>query len=182
MSQKELQRAAVIFILREGGPGVCQSRSTARSNASACQTTQSRYRQGGEAALAHARGRPSHRRLPQRVRDRILHLARTTYAGFNDHHLGEKLVEKESFSLGLETLRRLLRSAGIGSSTASESWLYFNVGVGRFLVASVNPAAAKTGLRLYQSAVPFRRSGPEVPRCGPSKAGSSASDSFRPWR
>jgi hypothetical protein len=36
-----------------------------------------------------------HRRLPQRVRDRILHLARTTYAGFNDHHLCEKLVEKE---------------------------------------------------------------------------------------
>jgi hypothetical protein len=50
------------------------------------------------------------------VRDRILHLARTTYAGFNDHHLCEKLVEKEGLSLGRETLRRLLRSAGIGSS------------------------------------------------------------------
>jgi hypothetical protein len=49
------------------------------------------------------------------VRDRILHLARTTYAGFNDHHLCEKLVEKEGFSLGRETLRRLLRSAGIAS-------------------------------------------------------------------
>jgi hypothetical protein len=44
-----------------------------------------------------------------------LQLARTTYAGFNDHHLCEKLVEKEGFSLGRETLRRLLRSAGIGS-------------------------------------------------------------------
>ncbi len=75
----------------------------------------SRLRQAGEAALAHAsRGRPSHRRLPDRVRDRILQLARTTYAGFNDHHLCEKLVEKEGFSLGRETLRRLLRSAGIG--------------------------------------------------------------------
>jgi transposase len=71
---------------------------------------------GGEAALAHAsRGRPSHRRLPQRVRDRILQLARTTYAGFNDHHLCEKLVEQEGLSLGRETLRRLLRSAGIRS-------------------------------------------------------------------
>jgi hypothetical protein len=66
--------------------------------------------------LAYAsRGRPSHRRLPQRMRDRILHLARTTFAGFNDHHLCEKLVEKEGFSLGRETLRRLLRSTGIGS-------------------------------------------------------------------
>jgi hypothetical protein len=46
------------------------------------------------------------------VRDRIPHLARTTYAGFNDHHLCEKLVEKEGFCLGRETLRRLLRSSG----------------------------------------------------------------------
>jgi hypothetical protein len=49
------------------------------------------------------------------VRECILQLARTTYAGFNDHHLCEKLVEKEGLSLGRETLRRLLRSAGIGS-------------------------------------------------------------------
>jgi hypothetical protein len=85
LSQKELQRVAVISSCVKG-------------------------------ALAHAsRGRPSHRRLPQRVRDRILQLARTTYAGFNDHHLCEKLVEKEGLSLGRETLRRLLRSAGIGS-------------------------------------------------------------------
>src|SRR5262249_54851367 len=51
-----------------------------------------RYRQGSAAALAHAsRGRPSPRRLPQRTRDRILQLARSRYAGFNDHHLHEKL-------------------------------------------------------------------------------------------
>jgi hypothetical protein len=49
------------------------------------------------------------------MRDRILHLARTTYAGFNDHHLCEKLAGKENLLLGRETLRRLLRSAGIGS-------------------------------------------------------------------
>jgi len=49
------------------------------------------------------------------VRARILHLARTRYTGFNDHHLCEKLREVEGLSLGRETLRRLLRSAGIGS-------------------------------------------------------------------
>jgi len=75
-----------------------------------------RYRQGSAAALAHAsRGRPSPRRLPERTRVRILDLARTRYAGFNDHHLCEKLREREGLSLGRETLRRLLRSAGIGS-------------------------------------------------------------------
>ncbi len=70
-----------------------------------------------KAVLAHAScGRASSRRLPDRVRDRILHLARTTYAGFNDHRLCEKLIGKEGVSIGRETLRRLLRSAGIGSS------------------------------------------------------------------
>ena len=37
----------------------------------------------------------------------ILHWARTTYAGFNDLHLCEKLGELEGFSFGRETLRRI---------------------------------------------------------------------------
>jgi transposase len=76
----------------------------------------SRYRQGSAAALAHvSRGRPSHRRIPESTRNRILALARSRYAGFNDHHLHDKLVENEGFSLSRETLRRLLRASGIGS-------------------------------------------------------------------
>jgi hypothetical protein len=49
------------------------------------------------------------------VRQTALRLARTTYAGFNDHHLCEKLCEVEGFSLSRETLRRVLRQAGLGS-------------------------------------------------------------------
>jgi transposase len=76
----------------------------------------SRYRQGSAAALAHvSRGRPSPRRLSEPLRQRILLLARTRYVGFNDHHLCEKLVEVEGLFLGRETLRRVLRSAGLGS-------------------------------------------------------------------
>src|SRR5713101_7430503 len=46
---------------------------------------------------------------------RVRQLSRCTYAGFNDHHLCEKLVEREGFSLSRETLRRLLRNNGLGS-------------------------------------------------------------------
>ena len=64
-----------------------------------------RLREQGEAALAHAnRGRPSPRRLPIRVRQAVVRLARTTYAGLNDHHLCEKLCEVEGFSLSRETI------------------------------------------------------------------------------
>lgn len=68
----------------------------------------------GDLACA-SRGRPSPRRLPEQVRARILDLARTRYAGFNDHHLCEKLCEVEGLPLGRETLRRLLRSNSLGS-------------------------------------------------------------------
>src|SRR6202158_5624510 len=116
LSQKELQRVAVISSCLKGNLACARAASLLNLTPRHVQRLKSRLRQGGEAALAHAsRGRPSHRRLPQRVRDRILHLARSTYAGFNDHHLCEKLCEVEGFSLGRETLRRLLRSAGIGS-------------------------------------------------------------------
>jgi transposase len=116
LSQKELQRVAVITSCVKGDLACARAASLLKLTPRHVKRLKSRLRQGGEAALAHAsRGRPSPRRLPDRVRDRILRLARTTYAGFNDHHLCEKLVEKEGFSLGRETLRRLLRSAGIGS-------------------------------------------------------------------
>jgi transposase len=75
-----------------------------------------RMGEDGEAALAHvSRGRPSPRRLPDRVRRQVVHLARTTYAGFNDHHLTEKLHEVEGLTLHRETVRQLLRAAGLGS-------------------------------------------------------------------
>jgi hypothetical protein len=55
------------------------------------------------------------RRLPERTRQALLRLARSKYAGFNDHHLAEKFNEVEGFSLSRETLRRLLRKEGLGS-------------------------------------------------------------------
>src|SRR4051812_31535189 len=48
-----------------------------------------------------------------------------------------------------------------GPPAASENWLYFSVGCGRLLAASVNGAAAKAGLRLYHSSVPVSRFVPD---------------------
>jgi transposase len=116
LSQKELQRVAVISQCVQGDLACARAAELLDLSPRQIKRLKSRYRQGSAAALAHAsRGRPSHRRVPQRVRDRIVHLARTRYAGFNDHHLCEKLTEQEGFSLSRETLRRLLRSQGLGS-------------------------------------------------------------------
>jgi transposase len=115
VSQKELQRVAVIASCVKGDLACARAAELLDLTPRQIKRLKARYRQGSAAALAHAsRGRPSHRRLPDAVREQIVGLARTTYAGFNDHHLCEKLVEREGFSLSRETLRRLLRKQGLG--------------------------------------------------------------------
>ena len=116
LSQKELQRVAVISRCVKGELACAGAAELLCLSVRHIKRLKKRLREDGEAALAHAnRGRPSHRRLPDGQRQRILRLARTRYAGFNDHHLCEQLCEVQGFSLSRETLRRLLRSAGLGS-------------------------------------------------------------------
>jgi transposase len=115
LSQKELQRVAVISRCLKGELACARAAGLLGLSVRQIKRLKKRLREDGEAALAHAnRGRPSHRRLPEAVRERIVRLARSTYVGFNDHHLCEKLVEREGFSLSRETLRRLLRQNGLG--------------------------------------------------------------------
>src|ERR1039458_4651316 len=116
LSQKELQRVSVISRCAKGEMACTRAAALLSLSVRQVKRLKKRLREQGEAALAHAnRGRPSPRRLSARVPQSVIRLARTTYAGFNDHHLCEKLCEVEGFSLSRETLRRLLRQAGLGS-------------------------------------------------------------------
>lgn len=116
LSQKELQRVAVISRCVKGEMACASAAELLSLSVRHIKRLKKRWREGGEAALAHAnRGRPSHRRLPDEKRRNILRLARAKYPGFNDHHLAEKLNEVEGLRLSREALRRLLRHAGIGS-------------------------------------------------------------------
>jgi len=74
------------------------------------------YREHGPAALAHGnRGRLPAHALAEATRADVVRLARERYAGLNDAHLTEKLVEVEGLTLGRETVRRILRGAGLSS-------------------------------------------------------------------
>jgi transposase len=75
------------------------------------------YRQRGIAALAHGnRGRSPANRIPDRVRQEILRLAKTTYQDYNDSHFTEELAEQpEPIVVSRATLRRIRRAAGQGS-------------------------------------------------------------------
>jgi len=116
LSQKELQRVSVIGACIKGELACARAAVLLCVSVRQVKRLKKRMREEGEAALAHAnRGRRSPRRLADDAVAQIVQLARGTYAGFNDHHLCEKLVEREGFSLSRESLRRLLRKNGIGS-------------------------------------------------------------------
>jgi len=53
-------------------------------------------------------------RVGDAVRAQVVSLMTTKYAGFNDQHFTEKLGEVENIILGRQTVRRILRGAGLG--------------------------------------------------------------------
>lgn len=72
------------------------------------------YRKEGAAALVHGnRGRPPAHALDPALGQRVITLAQTTYAGCNDTHLSELLVEREGIVLSRHSVRRLRVAAGL---------------------------------------------------------------------
>jgi len=73
-----------------------------------------RYRQEGAGALAHGnRGRRPVNAVDPDLAQRVIELARTTYQGFNRHHLTEMLAEREGICLSRATVDRWLRTARV---------------------------------------------------------------------
>jgi transposase len=74
------------------------------------------YREEGAQALAHGnRGqRPKHA-LDEGVKEQVVELARSKYAGCNQQHLTELLFEREGIELSRSSVRRVLREAGIAT-------------------------------------------------------------------
>lgn len=72
-----------------------------------------RYGREGVAALTHGnRGRRPWHAIDPALAERVVELARTTYAGLNHSHLADLLAEREGIDLERSTIRRLLIRAG----------------------------------------------------------------------
>lgn len=116
MSQRELQRVKVIENAVEGRITVEQASTLLKLSPRQVKRLKKRYQVGSVDWVRHGnRGREKPWRLAAAVRARIVKLAREKYAGFNDSHLAEKLAEVEGIQVSRETVRRVLRRAGIKS-------------------------------------------------------------------
>ena len=72
------------------------------------------FRADGPAGLVHGNhGRSPVHRTPAELRERLVGLATTTYAGVNHAHLAELLAEREGITVADRTLRRILAEAGL---------------------------------------------------------------------
>ena len=113
MSRKELPRAGLVKAALAG-------RITNREGATALHLTvrqfqrlKRRYETGGAPALRHcSRGQPSPRHLPATLCAQIAELLTTTYTGFNDVHLTEKLREVHGLEVCRESVRRIRLGLG----------------------------------------------------------------------
>jgi transposase len=72
------------------------------------------WRAGGDPGLvSRQRGRPSHRRLPDDLRQQLSDLLREKYADFGATLAAEKLAELEQIKISAETVRRLQIELGL---------------------------------------------------------------------
>jgi len=113
MSRKEVPRAGLLKAALAGRLTNAQGGRALGLSVRQFRRLKRRFREQGARGLLHAlRGRPSNRRLAQPAREQIGVLMTTTYAGFNDVHLTEKLREVHHLGVSRSSVRHIRLALG----------------------------------------------------------------------
>src|SRR2546428_8010706 len=113
MSRKEVPRAGLLKAALVGRITNAQGARALRLSVRQFRRLKRRFREGGARGLLHAlRGRPGNRRLAPQAREQIGGLMTTTYAGFNDVHLTEKLREVHQLAVSRSSVRSIRLALG----------------------------------------------------------------------
>lgn len=116
MTRRAQQRLVVLNALERGEVLMAEAAALVGLSVRQLRRLRRAYRRRGAKALVHGnRGRPSSRRISEAIRQRLIRLAQTTYAGVNHRHLTELLAEREDLTLSHPTVHRILRAAGLRS-------------------------------------------------------------------
>ena len=96
LSQREVQRFQVMSLVEAGKMLLKEAAEKIGLSYRQAKRTRKRVKEEGVNGLIHGnRGKPSRRRLDERLRTKILELSRKVYPIFNDQHFTEKLAERE---------------------------------------------------------------------------------------
>jgi transposase len=116
MSERQWRILSLLQRLERGELTVGEVAASLGLSRRQVQRKRKRLAGNGAAGLVHGNaGRCPKHRTTQDVREQVVMLRRGKYDGFNDQHFTEKLAEVEGLVLSRETVRRILREAGLGS-------------------------------------------------------------------
>ena len=114
LRQKDLRRLHVLHKVLEGTMTQKEAAELVSLSERQIRRIVGRIREEGDKGICHrARGKPSHRKLPKKLKDRIIRLYKITYTGFGPTLFTEKLEEREGMSLSRETARAWLKEEGL---------------------------------------------------------------------
>jgi hypothetical protein len=116
MSQRQWKRLDVVERIGQGSLTLAEAAEVLGLCTRQVRRLRRAVERGGASGVVHGNtGRPPAHRIGEVVRQQIIALRRTKYAGFNDHHFTEKLGAVEGVAVSRPSVQRLLRAAGIGS-------------------------------------------------------------------
>jgi transposase len=113
LRQRELKRLHVLHKVLEGTLTQTEAAALVSLTDRQLRRIVKRIRKEGDKGICHkARGRPSNRRLPSKLKKRIVHLYHKTYTDFGPTLFTEKLEEREGITISHETARTWLMEEG----------------------------------------------------------------------
>ena len=113
MSQRELRRLHIIHKVLDGAIRQVDAADLLLLSDRQIRRIVKRVRLEGEAGIRHkSRGKPSNRRFPKKIKDKVIKLYREKYNDFGPTLASEKLYEIDSIQISDETLRRWLIESG----------------------------------------------------------------------
>ena len=116
LSDKQWRTPGLVERLERGELTVSEVAASLGKSRRQMQRIRKRVSEQGKSAVIHGNtGRVPKNKTATDVAGQVLELRRGRYAGFNDHHFTEKLLEVEGVEPSRETVRRLLRGQGIAS-------------------------------------------------------------------
>ena len=115
MNKSQWKRLDVLKRLQSGALKIPEAAQVLGLSARQVKRLRKRFADAGSDVVQHGnKGRRPSNRCSEAMRRRIVGLYRGRYAGFNDQHFTEKLVD-EGIETSRATVRRCLRAAGIAS-------------------------------------------------------------------
>jgi transposase len=112
-TQGELKRLHVIGKVLEGIVKQVEAAEILSLSGRQIRRIVKRIRSEGTKGIIHrSRGRPSNRRISDKIKERVIHLYRVQYKDFGPTLASEKLLERNGIRINDETLRRWLLGTG----------------------------------------------------------------------